>query len=113
MISQDGFIVKGNVGSPPYGNCIGEEALDGLKDLGGDRKIDGKGGDPDNPGSPTLQRSLHPADRRAAELYILQNCLMPCLFQSSGQIEEPKGHRETFTYRIGRIDKQNAHGCNR
>jgi hypothetical protein len=45
-----------------------------------------------------------------AELDILQNYLLACLFQSSGQIEEPEGHCETFANRVGRVDKQYTHG---
>jgi hypothetical protein len=112
MISQDGFIVKGDVGATPYGNGIGTKVFDGLKDLGGDWKIEGERSGPHNPRVQVLKGSLQSIDWRAAKLYILQNHLMPCLFQSSGQIEKPEGHSETFTNRIRRIDKQNAHGFN-
>jgi hypothetical protein len=113
MIPEDSFIVKGDVGATPYGNRIGTKAFDGLKDIGGDRKIERKRGDSHNPGIRALKGSLNPADGEAAKLYILQNHLMACFFQSSGQIEEPEGHGKTFANRIGRIDKQDAHGFNR
>jgi hypothetical protein len=109
MIPQDSFIVKGDVGSTPYGNRIGKKAFDRLKDPGGDRKIEGKRSDSHNLRVQALKGCLQSPDWRAAKLHILQNHPMACFFQSSAQIEEPEGHSKTFTNRIGRIDKQNAH----
>jgi hypothetical protein len=110
MNPQDVFIVKGGVRSAPYGNRIGTKAFDGLKDFGGNREIEGKRSNPYNAGVQALKGSLYPANGRVAKLDILQNYLLACLFQSSGQIEEPEGHRETFANRVGRVDKQYAHG---
>jgi hypothetical protein len=109
MIPEDGFIAKGDVRSTPYGNRIGKKAFDGLKDPGGDRKIEGKRSHSHNLRVQALKGSLQSPDWRPAKLHILQNNLMACLFQSSGQIEEPEGHSKTFANRVGRIDKQYMH----
>jgi hypothetical protein len=62
MIPQDGFIVKRNVGSTPYGNGMRAKAFDCRKDLRGDRKIEGERSDSHNPGVQALKGFLHPAD---------------------------------------------------